>query len=73
MQIGNYRTYKNKREYKRKLKALEMSAIVYASARIHELIWKHIKPNPRAHDPYARIGWISWKTPLPKYKDNELY
>lgn len=62
---GDYREYKKRREYRRKVRQLQFSMeqiarIIYPQT-IIKVVWKHTKPRLRAHDPYARTGFISWK------------
>lgn len=62
---GAYKSYRNKREYARKVRQLEC-LLVWLESEMHpeiigKTIWKHVKPVTRAHDPYARIGFISFK------------
>lgn len=65
--MGSFKTYRNKRELRRKLHILirllkESVPVEY----VESALWRITKPIIRAHDPLARIGFISWKIRLPK-------
>jgi len=65
--MGSFQTYRNKRELGRKLRILTRLLKKSVPAEyIKSAIWRITKPVIRAHDPLARIGFISWKIKLPK-------
>lgn len=65
--MGSFKTYRNKRELRRRLR--QLSRLLVQSVPMEYLkntVWKITKPVIRAHDPLARVGFISWTIKLPE-------
>lgn len=65
--LGRCETYKNKREFGRKMRlVMEDLKQSVPPEYIQYAVWCNEKPIPRAHDLYTRLGCISVKIRIPK-------